>query len=400
MGYTIEFGNGIFPTSQGSMAGTITDNDTGKVFNTALFCGRNSEKTGGTREGLLYTAKVFEPAINYIDGVAGLVTEPQRENLSEYANRFTSWSDSGRLIVTESDSQYEGNTVFRVDDALTTGSHRLFDNQSATQINSGDKFVATTKAKKGERFIFSVVLRNSAESVVTNEVVFDLDSLTVTGAGYIEEDNDGYYKCVSNLTATTTDTGYSWVYVRDSNGDSSYTGVSGYGFWLKTFQLEKGDMPTSLIITNGSTQTRLADTGFKTIDVSKWINESSFSLEVDLKRAFYTGIDSRLTLSDETTNNRVSLRFYDDSGSYKINPLVTSNGVAISNTFDTYDYDENRNIVKVVYTDTSLNVYLNDLIIVTKTHNNTMQKLTTLELASQAGNLPLFANIFNMKIES
>ncbi len=322
MGYTIEFGNGIFPTSQGSMAGTITDNDTGKVFNTALFCGRNSEKTGTTREGLLYTAKVFEPAITHINGVANLSNEPLGEQLFKNSGLEgtgsipTNWIANGALEGTCVPMQsvvFPSVQSWRFD--VSNGGQRL--HQSVPYTN-GDKGIYSVYVEDfgGDPIAVSNVLTVATRA--TN-LVFKMNGVIIDQTDFITE--TGIYSV--SFDCTETGIVFSNFGLRNLTGTSNVT--------LSLPQSETGDKRTSFILSPiNATQTRLADTGFKTPNISKWIdyNASKVSFIIKTKPLIANGV-RRINLGTSNTIT-IGILFLNDSTSTAYIKFVV-NGVNFIN---------------------------------------------------------------------
>jgi len=143
----------------------------------------------------------------------------------------------------------------------------------------------------------------------------------------------------------------------------SYQGNGVSGVFLWGLQSEINQIPTSYIPTDGFTATRLADTGFKTPDISKWINSESFSFEFSLQlvKEQVTQVIS-LANSGDGYNNRIELVFSVGEDIVAITAIGSGsfieNNATVTSTLDRSvmsDYKINfNNGIITVYIDNSL----------------------------------------------
>ena len=290
MGYEINLGNGEWATGQGGMAMTVTDTDTGVKEAVLMGCDRNSNKTAVNKDGLLYDVLPYEPSVTYVDGVGVLNNEPQATNIITYSEDFSQWNSSSSglgdsVIVTPNNSISPTglNDATKLDFNLNGGN-------TASDVS---QLILLYNATSGQELTSSIWIK----SADTNDYTIALDSDSQQG-NLVVATNE-WQRLDTKRTGANTGSRTFKIGLRGSFGTSDSASVLVYGA-----QLEAGSLATSYIPTNGATQTRLADTGFKTPDISKWIDGSDFIVEFSFKDLGASSSRRRLTLSDGSTSNR------------------------------------------------------------------------------------------------
>ena len=207
---------------------------------------RNSTATYFDANGVLQTAAVNQPRIDYSTGEGRLLVEGQSTNLLLWSEDFGNsyWGKSNATIqnnvAVAPDGTLSGDGVY----ATTTNTPVV---QRLGIITPGEKAFSIF-AKSGS----SSVLTLNRDGGYNPASVFDLNlGVVISGEGYatIHPVGNGWYWCTHIDNADIT----SSIYISFANteiGDFAY-------IW--GVQIEVGNKPTSYIKTEASQVTRLAD---------------------------------------------------------------------------------------------------------------------------------------------
>ena len=229
-----------------------------------------------------------------------LLLEPQSTNL------FTKSNDVDATAATKLDNQItspEGlqNAALYVENTATA-SHGAI--KSAILPTAGaTTYTLSVFAKAKERHLLRLnIYANGASNLTDN---FDLINGTVSDANSkIEDFGNGWFRCSTTKTVTNSG-GYNFaaVHIGKATNNYYYAGDGQSGLYLFGFQIEQQSYPTSYIPTNGSTQTRAAETcnGAGTSSIFE-STEGILYLEV----AFNNLSQNNIALSDNTNDNRVT----------------------------------------------------------------------------------------------
>ena len=153
--------------------------------------------------------------------------------------------------------------AFKLVEDTSTGGHRVY---AIASITSGQKYAQSFYAKQGERSVVQLAFGGKFSS--TDYANFDLSNGTVSAEvgsidAKIEALSNGWYRCSAFSTAVITGTEASYIQIQNSTTATrfaSYTGDGTSGVYIFGAQLEQASYPTSYIKTEGTAQTRLADT--------------------------------------------------------------------------------------------------------------------------------------------
>ncbi len=211
--------------------------------------------------------------------------------------------------------------------------------QTLTGLTAGDVYQYSLFVKKKTARYALIKTRNSGE-----HVAFDLDTKQIVGIsntpfGFtFEEYSNGWIRLILGVDVASDGRIVLGIgcSATEPAGGNDYTGADGVsGIYCVFAQLEAGSYPTSYIPTNGSTQTRAAETcngaGTSSILPSE---EGILYLEI----AFNNLSSNNISLSDGTNNNRIVFsssntinRF---KGSIKVggSTVFNAHATAISNT--------------------------------------------------------------------
>jgi hypothetical protein len=282
--------------------------------------------------------------VDYTDGTASLLVEPQRTNLLPYSEDFSQWSDTGVQVNINSTISPSGTENASTITGSTTNSRH---NVAVSTISGSVSASFSVFAKAKELRYLQIASANSINQYAN----FDLLSGTIgtIGSGFsnvkIESlDNDWYkislvsnsqYNSIYLSLASSLTASWLETYSMANNSDSLY---------LWGAQVEEGSYPTSYIKTQGSTVTRNQDEYTKT-GISDKINSEEGVLFVEMA-ALSDDITRRaITLSDGTTNNRIVLRYKDSSSTIECFIVVANNlyGLISENSYTI------TNFLKIAY---------------------------------------------------
>ena len=405
MGYEINLGNGAWATGQGGMAMTVTDTDTGVKEAVLMGCDRNAPKTAVNKDGLLYGVLPYEPSVTYVDGVGVLNNESSATNLIQYSEDFSQsiWIKNQVSFGEEINSIIKNKQAQKLVEGNNIGEHYI----SYSYLSSTGFVTFSIYAKKGERRFLNL----AATNVGVFKAVFDLENGVIvdgsnSGAN-IQELENGWYRCSFLKNVASTGGVAFKIGVSDSNSipsggsTNSYQGNGVSGVYVTGAQIEQGSIATSYIPTNGFTETRLADTGFQTPDISKWIDSESFSFEFSCS-LLIEGITQIVSLFNKSNgaNNRIEFIF--SSATSTIKCYVIGNGsVYLNNVNITTSLDralENKYRVDLI--SGVLYFYINDVLEYTSSGGVVFDNLGGLALENYNSTSPLYAHVKNIKIES
>ena len=303
---------GVVRTSIGTFTDTITANGTQLgVFNSGGFVGSidnvSAVEVTGDRARLNY-----EIEGGLVNTKPSLLLEPQSTNLITYSNNVI---DSGNVY-----SNMSGliNQVTSPEGVINAGA--LIENTANTDhyfqrglaaISSSNYYTVSFFAKYNGR---GASVNIGASRLYAH---FDLQAGTVIASGNnsdwqnlstdIINYGNGWYKCVLTGQSVTGVAGYIRVHTNNgitSSYTSSYTGDGKSGIFIYGIQFEQQAYCTSYIPTNGSTQTRAAET-CNGAGTSSIFESSEGILYCEIAALADDGNIKHISLSDGSTNNRI-----------------------------------------------------------------------------------------------
>ena len=317
MANEIQWGGGNFATNQGGSIGTIKNTVTSIVEPWNMGCGRDSGKTGTKLDSqgneVIYDVTAFEPAVTRVDGGYAFNNEPQAENLFLFSEDFTGsgWTSQRATVTKDSSNPY-------VQVGKNSTKWQLTNETGAKYLRVGDtrtgNYHFSIYVKKGNYRYLGILNTNSNKTVID----FDTKSIVIgTSYSELEELNNGWFR-ISLISTWSGTFSYTGVYYTDETGDELTVSPGGEFFYIDAAQLEI-DHLTSYIPTNGATATRLADTGYTSPDLSKWINGSNFKLELEFYFDYQYTSNRRFTFSNGTDSNRLRVTSNANSNSLSVN---------------------------------------------------------------------------------
>lgn len=201
--------------------------------------------------------------IDYSNGSAAILVEPQRTNLVPNSQTFVGWtlSNSGGVSISNvnTTNPFGFSSVTKVIPTTTLGQHRPF--LSANYSASGRIWVIA----KADGYNYLSLGEGGGLNGAT--IIFNLSNGTISGSwvgynGEISSLGDGWYKCSLNMNSVGTISRF--IIIRNNNTTADYSGDGTSGILIAHKQLEVGSFDTSAIITSGTIATRNADVISKT----------------------------------------------------------------------------------------------------------------------------------------
>ena len=252
------------------------------------------------------TAKPYFPTTNrqdiaridYSSGTGALLLEPQRTNLvtydtpSNFSAAVPRWTNgtSNPAVINQAVGIYgtETATKYTKTPGNTSADYLYF---QQVPVVSGSVYTVSGYIKLGTA--------SNAVVVINNTTAWD----SVGGANFVATASGGYNQW-KRFEITFTAPASNKVNIHF--GYHMETGVAAQAdgtFFIQGVQLELGSYATSIIQTNGTTVTRLADSCYKT-GVADWIGQTEGTLFAEVNLVAGSTEFKVISVSDGGTNNR------------------------------------------------------------------------------------------------
>ena len=304
-----------------------------------------------------------------------LLLEPQSTNLIANSSFQSGWSIlSGGTIVTNKVTSPDGskNAAILKGDGINSNAPYIGMSVTSGTSYAFSVFVKPILATSFRLIGFSAQAGGSAK--------FDLSSGTVSVAAdndlsdaKIEDYGNGWFRC--SVIATADGTGSALF------GFESEFDINGDNFYIYGAQFEQQSYPTSLIPTNGSTQTRAAET-CNGAGTSSILPSEEGILYCEIAALADDSTDRRITISDGTTNNRMCIGF--DNASNKIKYfLISSNSLQVNEDVSVSDITQSNKIA-FKFKANDFELYMNGSVIASDTSGSTFSA-NTLDVIKFAG---------------
>ena len=288
---------------------------------------RNSSATRIAKNGLITSVATDIPRLEYplIDGVVNgcpsLLLEPSRTNLVTYSEDFSNaaWSETGASVVSGFISPDGSLNAYKLVEDTSTLRH------STNTLNTVvGEHTFSVFAKKGEKDILQLSLGGASITPALTYSNFDLTNGTITvgvnTSSDIEEFANGWYRCsiTASVNSGVLNSGCVVANSTTMGRNGTYQGDGTSGVYIYGAQLEQGSYPTSYIPTNGAAVTRAAETANGAGDATTF-NDSEGVLMAEISALTEdSGLSRRITISDGSTNNRVSIELDETEGLIKL----------------------------------------------------------------------------------
>jgi len=317
MANTLKFGNGEWYGKEGTI---LAYNDLNSNYKPLPFnFSRASKATVINKDGLIETVGSGQPRVDYKDDSKGaLLLEPSRTNLIPNSNNITTWNDAGMTTTLVNDLVNPSNVL---------GGTKL-------SQNSSGGYVWLSRTFTGNETFSAFVKKDSSNFArlyaANNTVYFDIANGTIE----TEVGNDITDKSIINygngwfrISISVNSTAASYVRIYPASSGSSSSGTN--SLFVYGAQLEAGSYGTSLINTQGSAVTRVADICSQTVpDGIIGQTEGAIYFEFEDLDYSYTSIARAISLSDGTSANRIYIAQLSSGAMY----AITTGGCEIQET--------------------------------------------------------------------
>jgi hypothetical protein len=359
---------------------------------------RGSTATRVNKDGLIESVAIGEARLDYplTNGLVGdcphLLLEPSRTNISPDSERMDLWNSLRVTRTINSGVSPDGaNTAVKVAMTATTGEHSVYDGVS---VSSGTTYTNSIFIKRGtgsaDWQYFQFRYRNGGFGT-GGGVVIDIHNGTITyNSGLtdygIENYGNGWYRVFITQTATTTSSsaGPVLAFNEISNGfDVNIVGNTNADVLLWGSQIEAGSYQTSYIKTSGGQVTRSADV-CNNAGTSAQVNNDAGAFFVEIQ-ALEEGSSAsrRITLSDESTNNRLLIETDESTGTFKF--FIVGGGNVRSIATSTGNTQTDINKLAIGYDGTSAKAYINGTQVGSITNATTRTGIDTIDIADWNG---------------
>ena len=376
----------LIPAAQGSKLYSVLPSSGVGDFNFT----RGSAATRVNKDGLIETVGSGVSRLNYplIDGVVNgcpsHLLEPQRLQFIQYSEDFSQgyWTKLNTSISSGFISPNGGVNSFKLIENTSFGDHRI-DAQGIT-TSSGLKYTLSMFLKKdGDREWFK--LRDFTTNAYIN-VNLSNGTIGATNLANSTQNSEyygnGWYRVSFTFTASSSVNLRLYIGVGDNN--TSYLGNGSNGVLMYGVQLEQGSYPTSYIPTNGSASTRSSETANGSGDASTF-NDSEGVLMAEINLGSRPTTLKTITLSDGTASNQIDIRFY---------PVDWN--IFIKDAFYLVSYDlldiTASNKLALYYNNGNTKVYINGILLDSKTYNGSFVGLNKLNLSWSDAGSPFYGS--------
>ena len=366
-----------------------------RFFNREFDFSRGTTATFVGEDGLIQESAIDVPRIDFTDDTTGhLLLEPQSTNLITSSEDFSSWIIDGVTIQSDSSTSPDGNTKATLIKGNTNSSrHHIRKTLSGTVDASYSIF-----AKAKELRYLQIASINTTNQYVN----FDLqDGLVGTvGSDFsnakIEKFGSGWYRL-----SVTSDSRYNSFYISLVSGtnanwlESWVMSNNTDGMYIWGSQLEQLSYPTSYIPTSGSTVTRnqeICDNSGTAQD----FNSEEGVLYAEIAALANDGTFRQLTLSDNSTSNRVSIDF--TSTDNQIRSFSSSGGSTVANMTSTVSDANQFNKVAVKYKLNDYALWINGVEVATDTNANVPIGLNELSFDNGGGSNDFYGKNKNLQV--
>jgi hypothetical protein len=312
MANTLKLGAGKWATGTDTV---LAFNDENNNFKPLPFSfSRASSATVVNQSGLIETVGSGEPRIDFQGNTKGaMLLEPSRTNSILQSNQFdTTWTISNASVVGNQSGIYN-----------TTDAWKLVGNG-----NNNDKVLQNVASGTSTFSIYAKAgnLNFTVISLGNGFAYYNIETGVVTSSSgvvstNIESIGNEWYR----LSITVALTSSSNVQVYIASADGSVVTNNGDFIYLQHAQLEVGSYATSIIPTQGSAVTRLAESCSQTVPDGV-IGQTEGTVYVDfLSVNNFDGSSGNLFQIKEDNNNRINIYF--SNGTPRLFGIENSSGL-------------------------------------------------------------------------
>jgi hypothetical protein len=240
---------------------------------------RGSTATRVNASGLIEEVASGLPRLDYLNSSCPrLLLEPQRTNAALYSEQFNNAayaSDATISVTANSLTSPDGSQNADTIASAIAGLAYIYQNITVT---SGLAYTVSVFAKAGTTNFLQLDTVNNVRGAYFN-LATGVVAQVVNGTAKIENYGNGWYRC--SVTETASSTG-GIVLLMPPTASGSTTAAIGNSIYAWGAQCEAGAYPTSVIPTNGTSVTRVADAASKT-GISSLIGSTEGTLFADIQ---------------------------------------------------------------------------------------------------------------------
>lgn len=283
------------------------------------------------------------PRLDYSYDCPALLLEASKENLLHRSEEFdhADWIKTNATISANATTAPDGtSTADKIVEATGTAAHGV--RQNLTKAASALRYVLQYYIKPAGRdwaritasdggsnavvgwFNLSTGVKGSAETLGTNFIMHSYDMLPA---------GNGWYLCYISFTTNTGTTLASFCHPATDDLVTTFAGNTSNGVYVwgaKVIQ-SQGALPDSYIHTPTVAATRSSDAVTTLTSVSSLIGQTEGTIYLDLK-SWADGTQKSFSISDGTTDNRVSVNLTSTNTISTTVVNATSTQASIANT--------------------------------------------------------------------
>ena len=337
------------------------------------------------------------PRLDYsLGGCPNILLEPQRTNLLTYSSSFdtATWIKS-RCVASANTTISPSGVQDAETITETTFTNNFSGVEQAIAVINGTTYTQSVFVKRGNIDFFSVGY--FIVGGATGRVIYNLNTKLVTNSSNITSSSitdfpNGWVRISITYTANATNTNYAAYFHTKNSGAVNYNG-NGTGFTeIWGAQLEAGSYATSYIPTTTASVTRNADIASKT-GISSLIGQTEGTLFVEMKALVNGGVVRVISLSDGTTQNRITIEDY-SSADFIVSRVTSANAQVAFMVGSPFPQNIYRKIA-VKYKLNDCAIFINGVKIAFDTSVNMPISLSDLRFDSGAG-----AEVYNGNVKT
>ena len=322
------------------------------------------------------------PRLDYTNGTASILLEPQRTNLITYSQDFSQWTPDTNASITS-------NSIISPDG--TQNADKLIAGSSVARqsikfnLNTTGNISAYVFAKKGEYTVIQLTDALLGSAFANFDLQSGLVGSTNTFAANIENYGNDWFKCSITYNSVNSPINSFRISIAQSSTSArlvNFAGNSSDGLYIYGAQLENELFSTSLINTSGSVVTRAAET-LNNAGNSDLINSTEGVLYCEIAALADDGTYRILSLSDGTTDERIYIQYTNVSNT--IAAVVKNGGVTQANRSFVLSDETQFNKIAFKYKANNFALWINGVQVGTDTNGSTPIGLSELAFDNGAG---------------
>jgi hypothetical protein len=332
---------------------------------------RSSTATRVNSNGLIESVASGQARLNYeiegglVNTKPSLLLEPQSTNLATYSQDFSQWSTISASATDDYATSPEG---------ITNASRFL------TTSTGAYLYLSSIGVSNSTVYTISVYAKSNGNNLDDFRIYTSLgDSSTLTATSEWQR-----FTYTFTTSVTSINIGF-----RPSSTQNADIQVFGY-------QLEQQSYPTSYIPTNGSSQTRAAET-CNGAGTSSILPSEEGILYVEMAALESSSTTRAVSISDGSNANAVSLNFWKSGANDKILNFVGSGGVSQCNFFaDANVFNFNK--IAMRFKANNFEMYINGVSVGTDTSGSAPIGINTLRLDRGDGASKFYGKIRGIRV--